>query len=204
VTMGFRDLVVAALQMDEVISEAQNLASSVLNQVLQDPEVVAEARRTLNETLQDSELRATAKETLWGVVLPWGNRAAPTAIPKAIKSIDELSSLDALTPEEKQMLKSLQARIKAQPSSSPVVQVPGVSSSTESAVAPEIPTSSSTTLVSGVSETTSEKDVSVSSAKAVEQTSDSLDGLPLNVQKSPAHDAPESESRNNPDWKIPA
>merc|ERR1712217_919004 len=143
VTIGFRDLVVAALQMDAVVSEAQNLASSVLNQVLQDPEVVAEAKRTLNETLQDSELRATAKETLWGVVMPWGSRPAASSIPKAIRSIDELSSLDTSTSEEKQMLKSLQARIKAQPTSAPDSTVgaetptsAAISSGSESAAPP--------------------------------------------------------------------
>merc|ERR1712194_801249 len=57
-----------------------------------------------------------------------GSKTTPS-VPKAIKSIDELAAMDALTAEEKQMLKSLQARMKmSSPSVAPsVAAVPEVS-----------------------------------------------------------------------------
>jgi len=126
VTCGFRDLVVAALQMDAVVSEAQSLAVSVLNRILQDPETISEARHALRETLRDSELRATAKESLWNIVLPWTSSKAPANdTKKVLKSLDELMVLESLTPEEKQILKAVQLRLRSGTStSSPKASVP--------------------------------------------------------------------------------
>jgi len=108
VTCGFRDLVVAALQMDAVVHEAKALA----RHVLQDPDLVSEAKRAIDETLRDAELRATAKESLWNIVLPWSSNRLPDK-KRALKLLDELAIMDSLTQEERQVLRSLQSRIKA-------------------------------------------------------------------------------------------
>ncbi|CAE8619176.1 unnamed protein product [Polarella glacialis] len=115
VTCGFRDLVVAALQMDAVVEEMQNLGTQVVNSVLQDPGTIIEAKKALGETLRDQDLRATAKESLWNIVSPFSGSGRTPADPRqrALRSAEDLASLDSLTPEERQMLLSLQARLKA-------------------------------------------------------------------------------------------
>lgn len=113
VTEGFAKLVVTALQMDLVVSEAGVLSQQVVNRVLQDPEVIAEAKNLLNQTLRDSELRAAAKESLWNIVVPWSSTGRePDKMKRAAKSLDELAASDALTVEERRLLKSIQARIR--------------------------------------------------------------------------------------------
>lgn len=114
---GFRDLVVSALQMDEVVSEAHTLSVFVVNRVLQDPQTLAEVRKVLLQTLRDGELRATAKESLWSVVTPWGAGRAARNDSRArkielAKALDDLMALDGVTPEERQVLKSVQDRVR--------------------------------------------------------------------------------------------
>lgn len=113
VICGFRDLVVAALQMDTVVSEAQSLSVQVVNQVLQDPETLAEARRVITDTLRDSELQATAKESLWGMVVPWTSGKPVSETKKMLRSIDELLASDFVTNDEREVLRTVKSRVRS-------------------------------------------------------------------------------------------
>jgi len=138
VTEGFRDLVVAALQMESVVSTSQTLAVQVLNRVLQDPNVVLEAKRLLSDALRDGELRATAKESLWNIVMPWSTtRALSKDTQRALKSLEEIRVLDTLTQEERQMLQSLQARLRRAGGVTTVSSTTSVSSTTADTNAPD-------------------------------------------------------------------
>lgn len=112
---GFRDLVVKALQTEAVVGETRSLALQIVNTVLNDPGTQNEAKLLLNEILSDSHLRTAAKDSLWSIVMPsWGG-SPKTAddSKKALKSLDEVMIMDALTKEEREMLSKLQARMRS-------------------------------------------------------------------------------------------
>lgn len=113
VTSGFRDLVVAALQTDAVVQQAQVLGSQIGDYILRDPAILLEMRRTLTETLKDDEVRVAAKESLWNVVLPWGGRKNQDKDKsRALKSLSDLAAIEELSQEERLMLRALQARLQ--------------------------------------------------------------------------------------------
>ncbi|CAE7032496.1 unnamed protein product [Symbiodinium sp. CCMP2592] len=114
VTEGFRDLVVAALQMDAVVEEAQQLAVQVVNRVLSDEGTILEAKKVLRDALEDQELRNSAKESLWSIVIPWGSRSSPDEVKRAVRLAEELASLPALNDDERASLRSLQMRLRAE------------------------------------------------------------------------------------------
>lgn len=114
VTEGFRDLVVAALQMDAVVEEAQQLAVQVVNRVLSDEGTILEAKKVLRDALEDQELRNSAKESLWSIVIPWGSRSSPDEVKRAVRLSEELASLPALNDDERASLRSLQMRLRAE------------------------------------------------------------------------------------------
>ncbi|CAE7660216.1 unnamed protein product [Symbiodinium sp. CCMP2456] len=113
VTEGFRDLVVAALQMDAVVEEAQQLAVQVVNRVLSDEGTILEAKKVLRDALEDQELRNSAKESLWSIVIPWGS--SPDEVKRAVRLAEarvnigmplyELASLPALNDDERASLR---------------------------------------------------------------------------------------------------
>jgi len=116
VVFGFRDLVVSALKTEAVVDEARNLAVQIVNTVLNDPSTQNVAKRALNDTLSDHEVRQTAKDSLWSMVMPWG--ASPKAVTgdqKSLKALEEVMTMESLTQEERQMLRSLQVRLTQAP-----------------------------------------------------------------------------------------
>mmetsp|Transcript_30603 Transcript_30603/g.55902 ORF Transcript_30603/g.55902 Transcript_30603/m.55902 type:complete len:212 (-) Transcript_30603:16-651(-) len=113
------EMLVTALQRDPIVKQSQVVGAQIVDHILRDPQVYFEARKVLSDTLRDSELQVAAKESIWNIIVPWGAKSRLSEEEKgkqhAIQVVNEIvASVKDMTPEEKEALFSLQARLRTE------------------------------------------------------------------------------------------
>merc|ERR1712194_695793 len=117
VQAGAAELVVSGLKTDAVATEAGNLTWSVVQALMEDPGIQEEVSHALCDIFGDADFMTEAKATLWGLMVPW--RSAPAAPPGVLSALDDLISVDSLTPEERHVLRAVHTRTQDRVRQSP-------------------------------------------------------------------------------------